>query len=95
MPKQAKLEWSTPRTWGYRVFLKPKCLVETCLNPSWRQHSYCKRHFYRWRKYGDPTAGGIFKGSLQRVDIRIVVTLDGDEVLGHQKSRPRSATGEE
>lgn len=38
----------------------PICKIDECGNPCWRT-GYCRPHYLRLRKYGDPLAGGSFR----------------------------------
>ena len=36
------------------------CLVSGCERPLYRKSGYCSAHYGRFKKYGDPLAGGVF-----------------------------------
>ena len=36
------------------------CLVSGCERPLYRKSGYCSAHYERFKKYGDPLAGGVF-----------------------------------
>jgi len=37
------------------------CKIEECQNPKTKR-GYCRPHYRRWLRYGDPLKGGAYKG---------------------------------
>lgn len=42
---------------------------------------FCDNHYRRWKKFGDPTAGGPTPGEVHRFFRDVVLAYDGDECL--------------
>ncbi len=56
------------------------CKVAGC-DGSHEGHGWCRIHYRRWRKYGDPLAGGTSPGEAARYYRDVVLTYDGDDCL--------------
>ena len=56
------------------------CSVDGCGKPR-KARSWCKTHYYRWYRHGDPAAGRIPPGEAQRFFREIVLQFAGDECL--------------
>lgn len=61
---------------------KPRgqCSVGEC-ERSHYGHGYCLAHYKRWKKYGDPLAGGIKHGEAQVWLRKVAVRYAGDDCL--------------
>lgn len=72
---------------------KPRgsCSVDGCDNPHYGK-SYCVRHYKRWRKYGNPEAGGIRKGSAKEF-LDETLILKTDECVMYPYHRNKSGYG--
>jgi hypothetical protein len=60
-------------------FLVMKCAVDGC-EKHVAQRVWCWAHYSRWRRHGDPLAGGTPKGALQKF-IRDAISYTGDQCL--------------
>jgi hypothetical protein len=56
------------------------CSVASCNSRSIAK-GFCDNHYRRWKKYGDPLAGGTAPGAAQKFFREVVLTYDGDECL--------------
>lgn len=56
------------------------CSVAGCDKPHLAQ-TYCERHYRRFKKHGDPEAGGTAQGELRRYIDTIVLPFAGDDCL--------------
>ena len=58
------------------------CSIPDCgkLAPSNRK-GWCEAHYTRWRRHGDPLAGGTSKGDAERFYRETVLNYEGDECL--------------
>lgn len=56
------------------------CLVDGC-DKAAKARGLCGGHWYRWRKYGDPTLGVTGKGEPNRFLHDVVFAYQGDECL--------------
>ncbi|MEH3065309.1 MAG: HNH endonuclease [Methylobacterium radiotolerans] len=55
------------------------CSVEGCTDTVYYpKYGYCSAHYRRWRKYGDPTAGGIRHGDAQRFACEVATSETDD-----------------
>src|SRR5262245_28935844 len=57
-----------------------RCVVEGCPRPK-DAKGYCASHYSRWRRYGDPLAGGTPRGVLEAA-LREVLMLHRLGYLG-------------
>lgn len=55
--KMRDLGWDVPDLAEKPVFVPDPCAVDDCDRPV-QGHGYCTIHYPRWRRYGDPLAGG-------------------------------------
>ncbi len=62
------------------------CAVPDCQNPVLAR-SFCNRHWIRWRKFGDPEAGGTAKGAGAAWLRGIALNYEGDECLTYPFNR--------
>lgn len=58
----------------------PVCSIPDCRNPYFVA-GFCRSHYYRNNKYGDPLAGGTAFGEPTRFYQEVVLPYDGDECL--------------
>jgi hypothetical protein len=57
------------------------CSVSDCGNTLIVAKGLCERHYRRFRKHGDPTAGRIEPGAQERYFTEVVLQYDGNECL--------------
>lgn len=72
------------------------CSIQDCDKPAHRR-GWCWRHHNRWKKYGDPLAGGPFltpKGEPSRFLNESVLNFSGDDCLIWPYSRNMSGYGQ-
>ena len=55
------------------------CSIESCGNKVFAR-GWCQAHWTRWRRHGDPLAGGVAAGSLEAF-FRRAISYDKDECL--------------
>lgn len=56
------------------------CSVEGCGKP-YLARGFCRAHWGRWRKYGDPLGGGTACGEPERFFEEVVLAYEGDDCL--------------
>lgn len=56
------------------------CSVTGCDKPS-LAHTYCERHYRRFKKHGDPEGGGTAQGELRRWIDAVALRYTGDDCL--------------
>lgn len=56
------------------------CSVPDCGKPV-EGYGYCKNHYYRFHKYGDPLAGGTPQGDPRRFLEQVAYAYQGDDCL--------------
>lgn len=57
-----------------------RCKVDGCENPRVAK-GYCGSHYMRWRRHGDPLAGGTTPGALRDFIENVAIPFCGDECL--------------
>ncbi|MER9217889.1 hypothetical protein NKI48_02990 [Mesorhizobium sp. M0644] len=57
-----------------------KCKVDGCDKPR-HGRGWCKAHYTRWERHGDPLSGRTPKGEPERYLREVVLTYEGDECL--------------
>jgi hypothetical protein len=60
---------------------KPVCSIPDCSNTVYNSRGWCRSHYRRWLKYGDPLLGGTAWGAAQSYFRDVVLTYDGDDCL--------------
>lgn len=56
------------------------CSIENCSNTHLAR-GWCRAHYLRWFRHGDPLAGGTMYGEPQKYFHEVVLQYDGDECL--------------
>lgn len=59
---------------------RKECSTPDCSSLSHSQ-GFCKRHYNRWRRHGDPLAGRTPDGEPEKYLNEVALTYDGDECL--------------
>lgn len=57
------------------------CIVPGCGNGGKLVRGYCRKHYGRWQRHGDPLGGRTFDGEPQDYYREVVLTYEGDECL--------------
>lgn len=57
-----------------------KCSVESCSDMS-ATRGWCKAHYRRWQRHGDPLGGAAPKGALIQWVMDVAMAYEGDECL--------------
>jgi hypothetical protein len=60
--------------------MRGPCSIEGCEKPI-DGRGYCKSHYRRWQRHGDPLGGGITKGETLRYIQTTVLSYEGDDCL--------------
>jgi hypothetical protein len=56
------------------------CAIEGCSKPQ-KHREWCRAHYRRWYRYGDPIAGGAFKNQVKDFYFSVVLQCEADECL--------------
>lgn len=56
------------------------CCIPECARKV-KGHNLCNRHYIRWRKYGDPLAGGTFWGEPEAYIREVVLCSNTDDCV--------------
>ena len=57
------------------------CSIANCGKPAVNIRGWCKRHYHRWQRHGDPLAGGTLRGEPERYLHEVALVYDGTECL--------------
>jgi hypothetical protein len=57
------------------------CSISDCGKPAINSRGWCRAHYQRWWKHGDPTAGSTSRGMIEPYFRNVVLVYDGDECL--------------
>lgn len=70
------------------------CAIHDCSNPV-RARGWCNRHWQRWKKYGDPLAGGAHRVRSQNLADRILghISITATGCWEYTAARDRSGYG--
>jgi hypothetical protein len=71
---------------------KGLCLVEGCSRGR-QARGFCRRHYARWLRYGDPLGGGIEQGGVLRWLRNHAAWADGDCLFWPFASKRRAGNG--
>lgn len=63
-----------------RIRFGQPCSIDGCFKPT-LNHGWCARHYRRWYRYGNPLAGGEYKGRCLAYLRDVVMAYEGDECL--------------
>lgn len=68
------------------------CTILACSDPHYA-HGFCKKHYTRLLRHGDPQAGRTPCGDLERFYREVVLPYEGDECIAWPFSRTSSGYG--
>lgn len=79
-------------TTATRLLTVRACTIEGCSSPH-KARGYCNRHWFKWRRNGDPLAGDLPRGTAPSYFRQEILSFEGDECLNWPFGKNKAGYG--